>query len=116
MGKTGSLETRLYPDAKEDIQMRKINIEIEALVLLPVRVKLGLLVRADDDANLESIVNQFTQGNRRMSKADIEDVEIEAAVFQDDLDDDEPLETHVAEVLDGGGKITVVSSRVTDSR
>ena len=96
--------------------MRKLNIEVEAVVALPVRVKLGLLVRADDDANLETIIKQFARGNLRTSKADVEDVQIEAVEFQDDVDADEPLAAHVSNLIEGGGKITVVTSRVTDSR
>jgi hypothetical protein len=32
------------------------------------------------------------------------------------VDADEPLAAHVEKVLEGGGKITVVASRSTDSR
>ena len=96
--------------------MRKLTIEIEAVVALPVKVKLGLLVRADDDANLEAVIKQFAKGNMRTSKADVEDVQIEAVEFQDDVDADEPLATHVSNLIEGGGKITVVASRITDSR
>ena len=96
--------------------MRKLNIEVEAVVMLPVKVKFGLLVRADDDANLDRIVKQFAKGNLRTGKADVEDVEIEAAKVEDGLDADEPLAAHVSNLLEGGGKMTVVASRVTDSR
>lgn len=51
-----------------------------------------------------------------MTKADIEDVDIESAVFNDDFDDDEPLKVHVKKVLEEGGRITVISSKITDSR
>lgn len=96
--------------------MRKLNIEVEAVVAVPVKVKLGLLVRADDDANLETIIKQFARGNLRTNKADVEEVEIEAVEYQDDLDADEPLAAHVTHLIEGGDKITVVASRVTDSR
>lgn len=96
--------------------MRKLNIEVEAVVALPVKVKLSLLVRADDDANLETIIKQFAKGNLRTSKADIEDVQIVAVEFHDDVDADEPLAAHVSHLIEGGGKITVLASRVTDSR
>lgn len=96
--------------------MRKLNIEVEAVVALPVKVKLGLLVRADEDANLEAVIKQFARGKLRTSKADVEDVEIEAVQFHDDVDADEPLAAHFEKVIEGGGKITVVASRVTDSR
>ncbi len=96
--------------------MRKLNIEIEAVVALPVKVKLGLLVRADDDAKLETVIKQFAKGNLRTSRADVEDVEIEAVEFQDDVDADEPLAAHVSQLLEGGGKVTVTGSKVTDSR
>ncbi len=96
--------------------MRKLNIEVEAVVELPVRVKLDLLVRADDDANLGTVIKQFAKGNLRTSKADVEDLEIVAVQFQDDVNADEPLAAHVEKLLEGGGKITVTASRVTDSR
>jgi hypothetical protein len=96
--------------------MRKLNIEVEAVVALPVKVKLGLLVRADDDANLETIIKQFAKSNLRTNKADVEDVEIEAVEFQDDVDADEPLAALVSNLIESGGKIKVVASRVTDSR
>lgn len=96
--------------------MRKLNIEVEAIVLLPVKVKLDLLVRADDDAKIATIIRQFAQGKRRLSKADVEDVSVEAVAFDDDLDADEPLEAHVSALLDGERKLKVLSSGVTDSR
>ncbi len=96
--------------------MRKLNIEVEAVVMLPVNVKLGLLVRADDDAGVDRIVKQFAKGNLRTSKADVEDVEIEAAEVEDGLDADEPLAAHVGKLLEDGGRITVTASRVTDRR
>ena len=91
--------------------MRKLNIEVEAVMALPVKVKLGLLVRADDDANLEAVIKKFAKGNLRTANADVEDVQIEAVEFQDDLDADEPLTTHVSNLIESGGKITVVASR-----
>ncbi len=84
--------------------------------MLPVKVKLGLLVQADDDANLDRIVKQFAKGRLRTSKADVEDVQIEAAEFADDLDAHEPLGAHVSNLIEGGGRITVTGSQVTDSR
>ena len=39
--------------------MRKINIEVEAAVALPVKVTLGLLVRANEDANLETVIKEL---------------------------------------------------------
>ena len=56
--------------------MRKLNIEVEAVVKLSVKVKLGLLVRADDDASVDRIVKQFVKGQpadeqgRRGGRAD----------------------------------------------
>ena len=96
--------------------MRKLNIEVEAVMALPVKVKFGLLVRGDDDANLETVIKQFARGNLRTNKADVEDVQIEAVEFQDNVDADNPLAAHVSNLIEGGVKITVVASRVTDSR
>ncbi len=95
--------------------MRKLNTEFDAVVMLSVKVKLGLLVWADDDAKLDRIVRQFAKSNLRTSKADVEDVQIEVAVFADDLDADDPMGAQVSNLIDGGGRITLTERRVTDS-
>lgn len=46
----------------------------------------------------------------------MEDVQIEAAEFDDNLDANEPLAAHVEALLEGGGKVRVVASGITDSR
>ena len=90
--------------------MRTINIEVEAVVTRPVKVKFNLLVRADDDAKVATIIKQFAKGNLRTSKHEVEDVEFEAH------DDDESLGAQLEDVWDNGRKLTVLSSNVTDSR
>lgn len=90
--------------------MRKINIEVEALVARPVKVRFNLLVRADDDAKVATIIKQFAKGNLRTSRHEIEDIEFEAH------DEDESFEAQLESVWDNGGKIKVLSSNVTDSR
>jgi len=96
--------------------MRKINITVEGVVQIPVRVKLDLLVRADDDANLDYVLKQFGRGVPRTAKADVEDISVEAACITGLLDPEESLESQVGEFLEGGGKVAITSSEVTDSR
>jgi len=96
--------------------MRKLRIEDVAVVMLPVKVRLGLLVGADDDARVDRIIERFAKGKLRTVKADVEDVGIEAAEIEDGLDADEPLAAHVGKLLEDGGRITVTANRVTDSR
>lgn len=96
--------------------MRKINITVEAIVRLPVKVKLDLLVRADEGANLEYVLKQFGRGVPRTAKADVEDVSVESAEFQGLLDAEESLDSQVGEFIELGGKVEVISSEVTDSR
>lgn len=96
--------------------MRKVNVAIEAVVLLPVRVKLDVLIRADDDAKIASVVRQFGLGKHSQNKAGIEDVSVVSAEFDGLLAKDGTLEAQVGEYLDGGKKITVLQANVTDSR
>lgn len=96
--------------------MRKLNIEVEAVVSLPIKVTFDLLVRADHDANLKKIVKQFLKGNLKTSKADVEDVAIESAEFDDDVNADEPLAAHVQKALVDGGKFTMIAASVIDGR
>jgi len=95
--------------------MRKLHIEVEAVVMLPVKVRLGLLVRADD-ASVDRNVERFAKGKLRTVMADVEDVGIEASEIEDGLDADEPLAAHVGKLLEDGERIIVTASRVTDSR
>ena len=90
--------------------MIKLNIEVEALVARSVKVKFNLLVRADDDAKVATIIKQFAKGNLRTTNADVEGIEFEAQ------DEDESLEAHLENIWDEGGQIKVLTSTVTDSR
>jgi hypothetical protein len=59
--------------------MRKVDLEVLATVLVPVKVLLDVTVRADDDANIEQAVFRHAQG-RKYSKADIEDISVSKIV------------------------------------
>lgn len=50
---------------------RKVYIEAEVRVLVPVTVKVKFLVRADEDANVERAITQFLKG-KEYKKADVE--------------------------------------------
>ena len=51
--------------------MRKVYIEAEATILLPVRVKMSIILRADEDADVDKELAKAANG-KRSSKSDIE--------------------------------------------
>lgn len=98
---------------------RKVNVSITGFVHLPVKVKLDVLIHADDDASIDRAVKLFAKGEWNGKKYDVEDVSVESAEFYGLLDADESLVDQVSEHLEGGGKnveITILNSEVTDSR
>lgn len=57
---------------------RKVNFEVEVEVLVPVKVKLDLLMRADEGAPLDHYLGRWAKsGETSFAKADIEDVKVE---------------------------------------
>ena len=95
--------------------MRKVNIDIVATVMVPVKVKASLLVRADEGINMERALNLFAKGqptyNARAGGADLEDIELVEITNVKSTDE---LDERVTEALEQG--FTVINSKVTDSR
>ena len=95
--------------------MRKVNIEIEATVMVPLTVKASLLVRADEGINMERALNLFAKGQHTYSSrtggADLEDIELIEILNVRDID---YLNERVAEILERGFEVS--DSKVTDSR
>lgn len=96
--------------------MRKLNLELEAVVVLPIRVKISLLVWLAEHDDLRRIVKYFAQGKFRTTLNEIEDVQIIEAQFDDGLDGEDSLAEHVEKALEEGNSMTIISSNVTDSR
>lgn len=96
--------------------MRKLNLELEAVVVLPVRVKINLLVWLAEHDDLRRIVKHFAQGKFRTTLNEIEDVQIVEAQFDDGLNGDDSLVEHVRKALEEGNSMTLISNSVTDSR
>ena len=98
--------------------MKKINLEVEAVVYLPVKVKLDMLIRADEDADIDLALRQIAKGRANHRKWNLEDVQVESAGFHGLLDDDDnaPLADQVTEYLKSSPKLEVLSSKVTDAR
>lgn len=99
--------------------MRKLDIQVEALIHVPVKIVLNLSIRAEDDANLDVVMRKFAKGVWQGAKADVEDVEVESAkIISDYEDDDESLESHIQNILESGGKKLTLTSEgvVTESR
>jgi hypothetical protein len=95
---------------------RKINMTVEGIVMVPVKVTLDVLVRADDDATVKSMLTALGRGDHGAKKFDIEEVSVDAAEFHQLLDAEESLESQVGEYLEGGRPIKVLSHEVYDSR
>ena len=107
--------------------MRKVYIEIEATVLVPVRVKGSIIVRADEDADIDKAVERWTKG-KPYGKADIEEDpgekfqilrigDQDSAPPPDDYEtNDDLLHTAAGEALHQGKGVTLHESHVIDSK
>lgn len=97
--------------------MRTINVEVEGSVLISVRFKAELLIRADQDASIEKAIRTWANG-KNYPKADIEDATLaEVLEVGGDPIHDFDLDSAVAAVLQSGlGGIKVDDYSVTDSR
>ena len=89
---------------------------VEAVVLVPVKVKLDVMVRADEGASMKSILKALSDGDYRKAKFDIEEVEVEDAEFHGLLDAEESLESQVGEYLFSPRPMKIISHEVYDSR
>lgn len=100
--------------------MRKVYVEAEVEVPVTVKVKVGLIVRADDDANVDKAVQQWAKG-KTYGKADVERNECEILAVEDidHGDDYTTAEDWLVEAVEAkldGGACKLVNSEVTDSR
>lgn len=82
--------------------MRKVSLEIEATVLIPVKVLLDVETRADEGANMEQAVRRYLRG-QPYSKADVENIRVSSIrqvgyVSGNDLE--ELLETAVEDAIE----------------
>ena len=99
--------------------MRKVNIDIVAVVMVPVEVKASLLVRADEGINMERALTLFAKGQHnyecRHGGADLEDIELVEITRMGGAETDlETIEAAIAVALNNGFR--VVESEVVDSR
>ena len=98
---------------------RKVNVEAELIVMVPVRVKADILVRADVDANVEYAIKQYFKGKkgRKYTKADVEAILLEEIVDINGLEGEDDLMGGIQEELDACCNPIMVSRlTVTDSR
>jgi hypothetical protein len=104
--------------------MRKVHIKAEVEMLVPVKVQVALLVKADDDANIETAVTQWAK-RQQFGKADIEDCSVDeiirvGAVDERNFNEDAFLADRVREVVsemvDDNKPLTLIAYKITDSR
>lgn len=94
--------------------MKKLNIELEAVVVLAVRTKIRLLVCVSDHDQMRRIVKDFAQGKFRTTSGEILGIEIVDDHFEDGIDGDDSLKRHVLDALKDGNTITIISSSVSE--
>jgi hypothetical protein len=104
--------------------MRKVYVKVRVKTLVPVVSDIRLIVRADDDANIEKAIKCHLRG-RRYDKADVEEgpgenlevIEINNAEppADDYTEPSEHLPYAVQELIEAG-KATLLSLEITDSK
>jgi len=98
--------------------MRKVYIEGEATVMVPVRVKFSMLIRADHDASINKAVKLASQG-KTYGKADVEQIDVDSIIDINGYGDEEnaadELDAAVQDALEQG-TFTVHKTEVIDSR
>ena len=97
---------------------RKVYLEGEATVMLPVRVKFSMMLRADNDASINKAVKLASQG-KRYAKADVEQLDVDEIIDLNGYGDEEnpadELDAAVQDALEHG-TFTVHKTEVIDSR
>lgn len=93
---------------------RKVYIEGEATILVPVKVKFSCTVRADEDANIDKALKAASQ-QKRYSKADVEDLDVDEIIDVNGYEDPDDFEAGVQETLENSA-FTIISSKVIDSK
>jgi len=92
---------------------RKVYLEGEATVMLPVRVKFSMIIRADYDASITKAVKLASQG-KGYAKADVEDLDVDEILEVGGYDGSD-LDAAVQEALDAG-TFMVHKTEVIDSK
>ena len=93
---------------------RLVNATAEVEILMPVRVKVNLLIRADEDAKIGTVIKKWSK-RKTISDADIEDEIIQNISSVDGND----IENEIVEniIANGGNlKMKLIDYDVTDSR
>lgn len=93
---------------------RKVYIEGEATVNVPVKVKFSMTIRADEDASIAKALKLASQA-KTYAKADIEDLSVDEILELNGYDGVDELDTAVDDALQYG-KFTVLKSEVIDSK
>jgi len=92
---------------------KQVYVDFEATVLVPIRIKGEMTLRADDNASIEKAVEGWVSGER-YSKAEVEDVSFREIirVADNDLNDGvaEAVQQAVTDALEyGHGRVTEVT-------
>jgi len=100
--------------------MRKVYLDAEVEVPVTVKVKARLILRADDDANVDRAVRQWAKGkNYPKAEVEVNEQEILAVDGIDRWDDytavGDWLEEAVEKRLEAG-KVKLLDAVVTDSK
>ena len=97
--------------------MRKVNIELEGTVLIPVKFRADLLIRADDDASIEKAIRFWANG-KQYPKADVEDTSLldVLEIGGEPVEDFNLGQALSVALVSGLGGIEVKDYLVTDSR
>lgn len=98
---------------------RKVNVEANVVAILEIPIKLDILIRSDEGANLDKMVQgYFRNGTEHFAKGDIENVTVIEAddeitkAFREEHENDSIQDLIKKKVL----KVRLINATVTDSR
>ena len=94
--------------------MRKVYIEGEATVNVPVKVKFSMTVRADEDASIAKALKLASQ-IKQYAKADVEDLNVDEVLEIGGYDGTDELDAAIQEAFEFS-PFTIHKSEVIDSR
>jgi hypothetical protein len=101
--------------------MRKVYIEAEGTVLLPVKVRMSIILRADEDADIDKELAKVAKG-KRSHKSDVEMCDINEIVVIGTTDVEMVEESVFDAVVDetqaivDSGSWSLISAKVVDSK
>ena len=87
--------------------MDKAYVEVDVVINLPIKARIAMTLRTDNDASIKKAVEKFSKG-KTYKKADVEDTSI---VHWTDFDIEESLQ----KVIDNG-KFEVESVEMVDAK